>query len=409
MTTPSTWRKIQLGLLGDFKNGVNFGKEKMGEGIRLINVKDIFSDIPKINFDSLDKVALSDRKGIEKFHVNANDIFLVRSSVKRDGIGLATMAQKDDNETVHCGFVIRFRLTNSEVDSQFLTYLLRSPHYRKLIIGLSSGTAIINISQDSLSSLIVNLPSLSIQQKIASILSAYDSLIENNRRRIQLLEQSARLLYREWFVHLRFPGHEHVRIIDGVPEGWETRMIGELTVVVNRGITPEYDDEGEFTVINQKCIRNGELNIELARQQKKVFKDEKQVKFGDILINSTGTGTLGRIAQLWTDIPKCTIDSHVTIVRPREDLEKLWFGFSILPLENVFGSMGEGSTNQTELNPRKIREMTLLIPKRELRLEFEKFATDITDQISNLKSQEIKLTSARDILLPRLMNGEITV
>lgn len=146
------------------------------------------------SFDSLDKVALSDQKGIEKFHVKAKDIFFVRSSVKRDGIGLATTAQKDDNETIHCGFVIRFRLANPDMDSQFLTYLLRSPHYRKLIIGLSSGTAIINISQDSLSSLIVNLPPLSIQHKIASILSTYDSLIENNRRRIQLLEQSARLL-----------------------------------------------------------------------------------------------------------------------------------------------------------------------------------------------------------------------
>jgi len=223
MTTPTTWRKVQLGSLGDFRNGVNFGKDKKGEGIRLINVKDIFSDIPKINFESLDKVALANQKGIEKYYVQARDIFFVRSSVKRDGVGLVSMAQKSDDETVHCGFVIRLRLNSPDVDPQFLTYILRSPLYRKTIIGISSGVAITNISQDSLSTMLVDLPPLPTQRKIASLLITYDNLIENNTQRIKILEEMAQALYREWFVKFRFPGHEKVRMVESelgmVPEG----------------------------------------------------------------------------------------------------------------------------------------------------------------------------------------------
>ena len=135
-------------------------------------------------------------------------------------------------------------------------------------------------------------PELRTQKRIADILSAYDDLIENNRRRIQLLEQSARLLYKEWFIRLRFPGHEHVKIKDGVPEGWTQKTINELISYLNRGITPKYDDDSTGIVINQKCVRERLINLDLARRQAKEVPKEKLVIFGDVLVNSTGEGTL---------------------------------------------------------------------------------------------------------------------
>ena len=102
----------------------------------------------------------------------------------------------------------------------------------------------------------VPTPPLNVQERIGETLSAYDDLIENNWRRIRLLEQAARMLYQEWFVHLRFPGHEHVKINNGVPEGWERLTIGEASSLLRRGITPKYDEEAKGLVINQKCIRN---------------------------------------------------------------------------------------------------------------------------------------------------------
>ena len=112
-----------------------------------------------------------------------------------------------------------------------------------------------------------------------------------------MLEQSARLLYKEWFVRLRFPGHEHVKIKDGVPEGWTQKTINELSSYLNRGITPKYDDDSAGIVINQKCVRERLVNLDLARRQAKEVPKEKLVKFGDVLVNSTGEGTLGRVAQ----------------------------------------------------------------------------------------------------------------
>ena len=103
-------------------------------------------------------------------------------------------------------------------------------------------------------------------------------------------------------------GHEHTRITHGVPEGWERKPIAELTTFVNRGIAPHYDDDAEGLVINQKCIRNGHLDLTLVRHQAREFKPDRQVQPGDVLVNSTGEGTLGRVAQVVFPIPNCTVE-----------------------------------------------------------------------------------------------------
>jgi type I restriction enzyme S subunit len=389
-------------LITDGKHGDCQNEED--SGYYFISAKDIYDG--KIHYENARQITQRDfAETHRRTNLRPGDILLTNSgTIGR--LAIASETEASPNTTFQKSVAI-LKPIKDRILSEFLYYSLEFNTTE--LINASAGAAQKNLLLGELRKFAISVPTIPIQKRITNILSNYDKSIENNSRRIQLLEQSAQLLYREWFVHLRFPGHEHVRIINGVPEEWENRIIGELTVVVSRGITPIYDDEGEFTVINQKCIRNRDLNFEFARRQIKEFKEEKQVRFGDVLINSTGTGTLGRVAQLWINFPKCTVDSHVTIVRPKEDLEKVWFGFSLLPLENIFESMGEGSTNQTELNPRKIREITVLLPRKELRLEFEEFATNIINQINNLKSQNIKLARARNLLLPRLMNGEITV
>jgi type I restriction enzyme S subunit len=224
-----------------------------------------------------------------------------------------------------------------------------------------------------------------------------------------LLEQSARLLYKEWFVRLRFPGHERVKIKDGVPEGWEKKTVNELTSYLNRGITPKYDDNSTCIVINQKCIRERLINLELARRQSKEVAQEKKGKFGDVLVNSTGEGTLGRVAQITFDLENCTVDSHITIVRPAIGVPIYYFGLYLTSLESFFSTMGRGATNQTELSRSTIGEIRILVPALDTAKEFESFVDPIYQQINRLILQNKKLTAARDLLLPRLMNGELTV
>ena len=104
VTMPTSWERVPLVSMGQFRNGVNFSKKDMGSGLGLINVKDIFSDTARIDFESLDKVDLEGKKGIDKYYVEAGDLFFVRSSVKRDGVGLVSIAQRSSSEVVHCGF-----------------------------------------------------------------------------------------------------------------------------------------------------------------------------------------------------------------------------------------------------------------------------------------------------------------
>ncbi len=407
MTTPAPWRKVQLGLLGDFKNGVNFGKDKMGEGIRLINVKDIFSDIPKINFDSLDKVALSDQKGIEKFFVKANDIFFVRSSVKRDGIGLSIMSLKDDNETIHCGFVIRFRLTNPDVNSQFLAYILRSPHYRKTIIGLSSGTAIINISQDSLSSLLVDLPPPQIQNKIASILSTYDDLIENNRHRIRLMEQSARLLYREWFVHLRFPGHEHVRIIAGVPKGWRCEKLQEVADI--NAISLNNGFQGKIEYIDISSVTTGQINETTFYEfENAPGRARRVVRHGDIIWSCVRPNRESH-AIIWHPHKNLIASTGFAVISPIEIPTS--YIYQAITTKDFVGYLSNNARGVAypAVTGKDFGSADILIPTHSLLEQFDEIVKPTMEQINVLKIQNNKLKEARDLLLPRLMNGEITV
>jgi type I restriction enzyme S subunit len=292
---------------------------------------------------------------------------------------------------------------------EFVYYYFRQPRIVQTIRcrAISSGVPHINLG--ILKSMSIGIPSLDEQSKILDVLSSYDDLIENNRRRIQLLEQAARLLYKEWFVRLRFPGHEHVKIKDGVPEGWEKTIVGLCTSFLGRGISPNYDDEAPGIVINQRCIRDGMVDMEPSRHQSREVPPNKTVHLGDVLINSTGEGTLGRIAQVRTELEKCTVDSHVTIARPAKGIPVHYFGLSLRAVEPFISTLGRGATNQTELARDTIAQLRIVLPSTALANAFDEIVAPISRQMCVLAEKSTRLRAARDLLLPRLMNGEIAV
>lgn len=291
------------------------------------------------------------------------------------------------------------------INKQYLRDYLSLANLRQL----DSGAAQSMITIESLRRFPVVLPALNIQDRIAEIIARYDELIETNRRRIALLEESARLLYREWFVHLRYPGHASVRAESGIPDHWKKGTIGDLALFLNRGITPTYDDTASGLIVNQKCIRGGRLNLVPARRQSKEVKPERQIQVGDVLINSTGAGTLGRVAQVRTLILDCTVDTHVTIVRPSDIKTAGYFGVALLELEPVLSTMGIGSTNQLELGRADITALSILTPPTALQEQFHELVWPIFMQAETLAQTNERLTEARDALLPRLMSGEIQV
>ena len=306
-----------------------------------------------------------------------------------------------ENLRVNSGMVI-FRVDASRLHPKFLYHFLRSPDFIGQTVSMRSGVAQPQFPIRDIRRVELPTPDLAIQRKIVSVLSAYDDLIENNRRRMTLLEEAGRLLYQEWFVRLRFPGHEHTHITNGIPDGWMREPLSELTSFLKRGIAPYYDDAAEGLVINQKCIRDGRLNLNLARHQSWEFGPERQVQVGDVLVNSTGEGTLGRIAQVKTPVENCTVDTHVTIVRPKPGIPMHYFGIALMAWEAQFSTMGRGATNQTELSPAAIGKAEIVMPSRSLLEQFELLAAPINDQVMNLVSQNNKGRAARDLLLPRL-------
>ena len=224
----------------------------------------------------------------------------------------------------------------------------------------------------------------------------------------------AQITYEEWFVRMKYPGHEQA-VIDpetGLPKDWTQKPLSEITTYINRGIAPKYVEEDGFFVINQKCIRNKYINFEEARltSSKKRVDENKLLKCFDILVNSTGTGTLGRVAQLMIEPDKVTVDTHVTIVRGNDNVSKLYLGRTLELLQPFIESLGKGATNQQELGRLDLASIVKInIPPKELQLKFDAIASPIYQVIPKLREQNQHLQEARDILLPRLMTGMIDV
>lgn len=391
---------------GPFGSSIS-SKFFVAEGIPVIRGSNLRDDLTRFVPEGLVFVSEQQAARYRPQHVRAGDlVFTCWGTIGQVGI-IPEGSQYD--AYIISNKQLKLSVNSEILDPFFCFYYFASPKYRDYIRMRNIGGAVPGINLGILKSLPIAFPELKVQKTIAGIIGSYDDLIENNKRRIELLEQSARLLYREWFVRLKYPGHEHYKIVDGLPEGWRRTTLSRVSAYISRGISPIYDESADCLVINQKCIRNRLLDLKLAQQQSKPVPANKFLRIGDILINSTGTGTLGRVAQVTNDIEKCTVDSHITIVRPSDQVAWRYVGFSVIDRELYIATLGRGATNQTELSKSAVENLPIVIPKNELMSEFEAMAEPLVRQIGVLSRQNEQLARARDLLLPRLMDGRISV
>ncbi len=321
---------------------------------------------------------------------------------------MSCVALKDYPQATYNGFCKRMRpIQQDRVCPQYIGYYMRMPSFRAEFQAFSTMTTRASLKNEDLLGLSVSLPPIDIQKRIANILSAYDHLIENNQKQIRLLEEAAQRLYKEWFVDLRFPGHENVKIVDGVPEGWKRSTLGEIASILRRGISPKYDDGGKYLVISQKCIRRSIMDTGEARRESKEYAPELNLQDADTVICSTGTGTLGRVGQVCGTYPDTTFDSHVTLVRT-ENYQNFFYQ-AIKSQQEFLMGMGRGSTNQQELYRDVIESLQILMPTQEILNKAEKMLSSIHHKVTALNSQILLLIEVRDRLLPKLMSGELEV
>ena len=281
----------------------------------------------------------------------------------------------------------RIRPSN-ELDYRFLYYsfLLKGRHDG--FSGLFTGSTIKHLPGQNLAKVEVCYPQRPEQERIAGVLSAYDDLIENNRRRIALLEQSARLLYREWFVHLRFPGHEHVKVVDGVPEGWEQKPLGDV-LTLQRG----------FDLPTGARVQ-GEIPIYAATGVHGCH--NKAMVNGPGVITGR-SGSLGTVSYSPGDFWPLNTTLWVKEFK-RVAPEFAYFLLSILGLEQFNGGVAVPTLNRND-----VHRIQINLPSQTLMDEFNEFALLHFKQVATLTQQNEKLRQARDLLLRRLMNGDLVV
>lgn len=194
-----------------------------------------------------------------------------------------------------------------------------------------------------------------------------------------------------------------------LPKGWCWVEIDDITEMVCRGIAPKYNSESSQIVLGQTCIRNNLVLVENGRLHSKKIITEKWLQKYDLLINSTGVGSLGRTAQVWFDPSDLTVDSHVTIVRTTNKEHALYLGFWAFGHEKHIESLHTGSTGQIELPRDHVKGIRLVLPSIEVLEEFNSLAQPAVEQIVSNQEQSKRLAELRDVLLSKLMTGEIDV
>ena len=404
-------KEYRLGELAKFSNGINFDKEAyFGNGIRLITVSDFGNNFSPA-YESL--IEVSNEVVKEKDLISKNDILFVRSNGNKELVGRCMLIDNVDKPTTYSGFCIKCHFDNEELTNpKYFTYYFKNQYFRKCISNASGGTNIQNLNQEILSKHKVQLLPLHTQQKIASILSAYDNLIQNYKKQIEALQTAASELYKEWFVRFRFPGWQTTNFENGIPEGWKVERIGALYDSTSGG-TPSREHEEYFQNGTYPWIKTGELKDSPILETEESISDEA-IKHSsaklfekDSLIIAMYGATIG---QLGINKMRATCNQACCVLRPKRDKAfgiYYLFHFFKENREFIIG-LGNGVAQQN-LSQVLINKLKIVNPNKEILEIFEKKESLFFEKIYHLQQQITNLTQQRDLLLPRLMSGKLEV
>ncbi|MHC5723573.1 MAG: restriction endonuclease subunit S [Nostoc sp.] len=329
----------------------------------------------------------SEAKDFEKFELNPGDVVLAMDRPIVQGRLKFSWIRNHEPRALLVQRVARLRGYNG-LETDFLRYLVASPAFQAHIETITTGVNVPHISGKDILSYSFPLPTLSTQQRIAEILSNYDRFIDNNNRRIALLEESIHLLYKEWFVRSRFPGYESVKLVDGIPEGWNCINFSEALILQRGFDLPNKDRKpGEIPIYASTGI-NG-------------FHDTAKVKAPGVVTGRSGS--LGSVMYVQKDFWPLNTTLWV------KEFKKVTPPFAYCLLSQMDLNSYQAGAAVPTLNRNVIHGVKILVPCEELQSKFDNFANSILIQIEVLKKYNYNLRQARDLLLPRLMNGSIAV
>lgn len=315
-----------------------------------------------------------------------------------------------ENVRINSGMVI-LRANGEIVDARFLYQILKSEYYRPYFKQYCTGSAQPQLPIKNFSQIYLNVPDIKNQHRIADILSAYDDLIENNQKQIKLLEEAAQRLYKEWFVDLRFPGHENTKIVDGVPEGWNECTVESFGTVIT-GKTPptsnkEYYTNGKVPFVTIPDMHNvvyplkteKRLTIEGAQTQK-----NKYIPPNSVMISCIGTVGLVCIA---TEVCQTNQQINSIILNNEDDL--YFFYESMLRMKDLLDGLGSNGATMTNVNKSKLEKLIIISPSKDIVKQYNDVCKPLFESALNLSRKNVYLKNMREALLPKLMSGEVEV
>jgi len=399
------WKVKKLNEVADFTLGKMLDQKK-NKGELLPYLANINVRWGEFDFSNL-RMMRFEQCEVERFGLKFGDILMCEGGEP----GRCAIWKNDRSGIMIQKALHRIR-THDLLNNNFLYYTFLNKGRSGEFSQFFTGSTIKHLPKQQLSKINIRFPNLLVQNNIASILSTYDDLIGNNRRRIELLETSARLLYKEWFVNFRFPGHENVKIIDGVPEGWSFQSINEIAKTVGGG-TPstkikEYWEGGDNVWFSPTDLTKNNC-IVLLNSAKKItdlgmkMSSAKLLPPKTILMTSRASiGYFGVFEGL-----AATNQGFISLI-PHDEIARWYILHNLKSRVDEIVGLAGGATFK-EINKTTFRAMRLLIPSEILLKKFDEYYSDIYQQTLLIKKKVDKLSQARDLLLPRLMSGELSV
>ena len=399
----SEWKKMKLGELYEVHNGLSKGRQFFSKGFPFLTFSNVFNNwfLP----EKLDSLVQTTEKEREVCSIKAADVFITRTSETMDELGMSSVALKDYPNATYNGFTKRLRPITDRVNPRFIGYYLRTPKFRGQFMAFSTMTTRASLANNDLLNMIVEIPPKESQHRISTILSRYDSLIENYQKQIKLLEEAAQRLYKEWFVDLRFPGYENTPVMDGVPEGWEKNRLENLVFGFGKRISRR-NRYSYYCYIPIDCLPKKQItyiNINSVEQAE-----------SSLIAFSPGDIIFGAMRPYFH---KVCIARHYGITRTTcfvlRAKESEYDAFASMLLFNEetvkYASSISVGTTMPYTRWNDFKNMAILVPPIEIARKFNNVVLKNLSSIGRLANQLSLLTEARDRLLPKLMSGEIEV
>ena len=419
----SEWKKVKLGDYIDVLSGFAYKSKDFSDlGIPVIKIKNVCP--PYISLEDLSYVpnyiAFQNpryilKKGDVLIAMTGSHINQIASVVGRVG------RVRYDDVTVLNQRVGKIVNKNEEKSSLDYIYYYLSQYEVKVELAQKAGGAAnqANISPSDIKNLLFPCPPIEVQHRIATILSRYDSMIENYQKQIKLLEEAAQRLYKEWFVDLHFPGHENTKIVDGVPEGWEMKKLIEFGCSLESGSRPKGGvdsnlKDGIPSVGAENVIGLGKYNYSSEKLITNHFYSQMRkgkIKERDILIYKDGA-YIGRTSLFQDGFPhkEMAVNEHVFLLHTLNENYQYYVFFTLYQ-KQYFEKMQKLNKNaaQPGLNQKALLDLGMLRPSENYVLAFSKAIEPLMKALFSKSNQIRLLTEARDRLLPKLMSGEIAV